>query len=127
MIDKGIVGARALVVEDESMVGLLMEDLLREVGVNPVGTAWSVQQAIALLDMAPVDLVVLDVNIAGESVEPVAEELQRRGIPFIFVTGFGIERVPEAFRNRPVLTKPVEEEDLRNALQAALEADRSDS
>jgi len=127
VIDKGIVGARALVVEDESMVGLLMEDLLREVGVNPVGTAWSVQQAIALLDMAPVDLVVLDVNIAGESVEPVAEELQRRGIPFIFVTGFGIERVPEAFRNRPVLTKPVEEEDLRNALQAALEADRSDS
>jgi DNA-binding NtrC family response regulator len=115
-----IEGARVLVVEDESMVGVLMEDLLAEVGCDPVGTAWGVQQALAMLDMAPVRLVVLDANIAGKSVEPVAEELARRGIPFIFVTGFGVERVPEAYRDRPILMKPVEEEELRKALMDAL-------
>lgn len=124
MSTDSIEGARVLIVEDESMVGVLMEDLVKEAGANPVGTAWSVNQAIALLDMAPVDLVILDANIAGESVGPVAKELERRGIPFIFVTGYGKDHVPEGFRDRPVLTKPVDLDELAGALRDVFSASR---
>lgn len=113
-------GLRVLVVEDEALVALQLEDMLAALGCSIIGPASRVEQALDLLDGEPVDAAVLDLNIAGELVYPVADVLGARGLPFIFATGYGAEGVSKPYRDRPVLQKPVFQNQLRKAMLDSL-------
>ncbi len=101
-------GLRVLLVDDEALVAMLLEDMLADLGCVVVASAGRVDQALELLaDPAMAfDLAVLDVNVAGESVRPVAEAVAARGAAIVFATGYGESGVPEPFRGCPTLQKP---------------------
>jgi CheY-like chemotaxis protein len=109
-------GLRVLVVEDEALVALQLEDMLSDLGCAVIGPAARVHQALDLLNGQWVDAAVLDLNVAGELVYPVADALTRRGVPFIFATGYGASGLTEPYRSRPVLQKPFLLTQLRKAM-----------
>ena len=112
-------GLRVLVVEDEAAISLLLEDMLLDFGCEVVGPAARLSAALDMVENGAPDLAILDVNLAGEPIYPVAEALHRRGIPFVFSTGYGSAGIKDAFRERPVLQKPFAQHDLRQKLLAA--------
>ena len=114
-------GRRVLVVEDESLVAMLLETILEDMGATPVGPAATVEEGVAAAIGEPdLDAALLDVNVAGKPVFPVAEALSARGVPFVFSTGYGEGGLPEEWRGRPVLQKPFTEQAVRDALQSVL-------
>lgn len=110
--DSGAAPRRVLVVEDEVLIGMLLEDMLGDLGFQVFAMASNIEQAKELAREAPVDLAILDVNLNGQEVFPVAEILAGRGIPFLFATGYGERGLPLAFQNRPTLQKPFHQEAL---------------
>ncbi|HLK26385.1 MAG TPA: response regulator [Caulobacteraceae bacterium] len=108
---------RALLVEDEVLIALLIEDMLRELGHEVVVTATGLAEAIDYAGRIAVDFAVLDVNLHGQNSAPVAERLKARGIPFVFATGYGRDGIEPAFRDRMVLTKPFARLDLAAAIE----------
>jgi CheY-like chemotaxis protein len=107
-----------LVVEDEALISLLIESMLRDLGCETVACAHSVQHALTLLDRTktPIDAAVLDINLGGNLVFPVAAALDDRDIPFAFLTGYGAVGVPERFKDATVVQKPFTERDLANVM-----------
>jgi DNA-binding response OmpR family regulator len=106
---------RVLIVEDEMMIAMMMQDMLEEIGCEVIGPANRVDAALALAD-AEIDVALLDVNLAGELVYPVADRLRARGIPIIFLTGYGNIGIDPRYREAPVLSKPFD----LTALEAVL-------
>src|SRR5512140_3995081 len=82
-------GLRVLVVEDEMMVSMLIEDMLSDMGCTVVGPASRLDEAIALAKASEIDCAVLDVNLGGQPIFPLADLLRERGCPFAFATGYG--------------------------------------
>lgn len=115
-------GARVLVVEDEFAVLLLVEDMLAELGCELVGTASRMAEAMSMAGSLEFDAAVLDVNINGEHIDPVAEVVAARGLPMVFSTGYGRSGIDARWRERPVLQKPYRIEDFAAALRQALVA-----
>jgi len=103
-VPRDAAGLRVLLVEDEIMIALLVEEILVEFGHTVVGPASRIDRALELVASEAIDVAILDVNIDGKEVYPVAEALAARGIHFMFVSGYGT--LPERFRDRPRLTKP---------------------
>lgn len=101
-------GLKILVAEDETILSLMMEDLLLEAGATVVGPAPSVGKAMKLLHSEPLDGAVLDFNLGGEMIVPVADTLTSRGIPFVIVTGYGSARVSVHYPHAAVLSKPID-------------------
>ncbi|HEY8564090.1 MAG TPA: response regulator [Beijerinckiaceae bacterium] len=116
---EGLDGLRVLVVEDEAAISLLLEDMLLDFGCEVVGPAARLATALEVAGKEALDLAILDVNVAGEPIYPVAEALQARGVPFVFSTGYGSAGIRDEFRERPVLQKPFAQNDLRQKLIAA--------
>ncbi len=112
-------GLRVLVVEDEAAISLLLEDMLLDFGCEVVGPAARLASALELAANEALDLAILDVNLAGEPIYPVAEALVQRQIPFVFSTGYGSAGIKDAFRDRPVLQKPFAQHDLKQKLLIA--------
>jgi CheY-like chemotaxis protein len=104
--DQTLAGRRVLVVEDEVAISLLLEDMLLDIGCEVVGPAGRLSAAAELASKEQLDFAVLDVNLAGQPIYPVAEALAARGVPFVFSTGYGSAGIEEPYRNRPVLQKP---------------------
>lgn len=94
MSPHGLAGKHVLVVEDEFLVALMVEDALTDAGCIVVGPFARVREALEAIGCLQVDVALLDVNVAGEMVFPVAEALELRGIPFLFVTGYGQAALP---------------------------------
>jgi DNA-binding response OmpR family regulator len=113
-------GMRALVVEDEGSVALLLEDMLVTLGCEIAASVARLAQACTLAQTGTFDFAILDVNLAGELGFPVAHILRERGIPFLFSTGYGESAVPPEFGNYPVLGKPFSMKQLRETISAAL-------
>ena len=113
-----LAGKRVLAVEDEGLVAMWLEDLLHDLGCVVVGPANSLEVAFELLEDDAIELAVLDVNIAGEKVFPVAEQLAARNVPFVFATGYGASGVIEPFGERPVVQKPYTLDMLKRALES---------
>jgi CheY-like chemotaxis protein len=113
-------GLRVLIVEDEALVALQLEDMLADLGCAIIGPASRVGQALDLLGRQTVDAAVLDLNVGGELVYPVADALAHRGLPYIFATGYGASGVAMPYRRRPVLQKPFLQSDLRKAMLTSL-------
>jgi two-component SAPR family response regulator len=109
--------ARILVVEDEALVANALEYLLIEFGYGVVGPVPSTGKALKLIAVEAIDIALLDVNLGNERIDCVAEALASASIPFIFTTGYSNRSaLPEAFRDRPVINKPYQEEQLRDAV-----------
>jgi response regulator receiver protein len=114
--------ARILVVEDESLIRMLLEDMLTDLGHKVVATAASVEAARKLAAAGGFDVAILDVNLEGQEIFPVAEILSERGVPFVFASGYGHSALPEQFRDRLTLQKPFQGAQLEAALKALLQA-----
>ena len=116
-----LAGRRILVVEDEMMIAMLVEDMLLELGCTVVGPAHGLAEALALAQSEPgLDAALLDVNLAGQPVFPVADALREKGVPAIFSTGYGDAGLRDIDRGAPVLQKPFRAGDLARALEEAL-------
>jgi len=113
-VARPIAARRVMIVEDEALVALVLADHLTEFGLSVVGPCASVAEATAALEANDLDAAILDVNLGKELVYPVAELLADRGIPFVFVTGYGPESIDNRFAHAAVLEKPVERDFLRN-------------
>lgn len=109
-------GLRVLVVEDEMMVSMLIEDMLSDMGCDVVGPASRLDEAMELAQAGGIDCAVLDVNLGGQPIFPVADLLRERGCPFAFATGYGDAGLRDADRGTPVLQKPFREGDLARVL-----------
>ncbi|HYZ41376.1 MAG TPA: response regulator [Stellaceae bacterium] len=99
-------GMKILVVEDEFLVAMLLQDMLESAGCTVSGPIAHVAEALDAVDHETYDAAVLDVNLGGERIDPVAHALSDRNIPFVFVTGYGVAALPEAYAERPRLRKP---------------------
>ena len=116
-----LVGRRILVVEDEMMIAMLVEDMLLELGCTVVGPVHALAEALELARTEPgLDAALLDVNLAGQPVFPVADALREKGVPAIFSTGYGDAGLRDIDRGSPVLQKPFRSGDLARALGEAL-------
>ena len=118
--DVSLDGLTLLVVEDETIISFLLEDMLLELGCAAVLHAGRVDRALALLRERRPDAVVLDVNLGGEFAYPVASYLAEAQIPFVFTTGYGRSGIPMDWATRPVIQKPFSMEALANALRMAI-------
>jgi DNA-binding NtrC family response regulator len=107
---------RALIVEDEYLIRLLLEDMLVELGYEIGAVAANLDEGKTHAKDAQFDFAILDVNIDGEQVFPVAETLKGRGIPFCFITGYGAQGLPEEYRQTPTLQKPFQMTDLKSTV-----------
>ncbi|MGH7029653.1 MAG: response regulator [Stellaceae bacterium] len=113
-------GARVLVVEDEYLVASLIEDMLQSAGCIVAGPIPRLAQALDAAESEVCDAAVLDVNLAGERVFPVADILSRRNVPFLLVTGYDGNTLPPAYAGCPRLHKPFRLADLLAALRGML-------
>lgn len=111
---------RILVIEDESMVMMLLRDMLEDIGCVLAGSASRIEEATEKAKSLVFDVAILDVNLNGTRTFPIAEVLTERGIGFVFATGYGTASLPPAFAGTPVLQKPFSQQDLERALRAAL-------
>ncbi len=112
-------GPRVLVVEDEAMVSMMLEDMLLDLGCELVGPAASLAEGLELATREEFDFAVLDVNLAGEKVFPIADALAQRGLPFVYATGYGRAGLRDEDTSRPVVQKPYSLQELSAKLEAA--------
>lgn len=119
-MSQAFAGRRVLVVEDESLVAMLLETILEDMGCEPVGPAATVEEGLRLAADGPIDAALLDVNVAGRQVFPVAEALRERAVPFVFSTGYGEGGLPDEWRGHATLQKPFTEAAVREALKGAM-------
>ncbi|USQ95037.1 response regulator [Caulobacter sp. RL271] len=108
---------KVLVVEDEALVSMLVEDMLTDLGCAIVGPAAEIEEALRLANSADIDAALLDVNLGGRPIFPVADALKARGVPFAFASGYGEAGLTEDHRGATVLQKPFREADLRRVLE----------
>ena len=111
-----LAGLRVLVVEDEMMVSMLIEDMLSDLGCVVIGPASRLDEAIELTKTSELDCAVLDVNLGGQPIFPLADLLRERGRPFAFATGYGDAGLRDVDKGTPVLQKPFREGDLARVL-----------
>jgi len=117
-------GLRVLVVEDVALLAWRVCEVLADAGAKVVGPVPDVPGALALLDMSVVDAAVLDMNLDGETADPIADRLVTQGVPFLFLTGYAWGDMEGRHAARPALGKPVRPAALVRAL-ADLAAGRS--
>lgn len=108
---------RVLVVEDELMIRMLLQDMLTDLGHAIAAETGRIEEALALAKQAEFDVAILDVNLNGQPVTPVVEVLLKRGVPFVFATGYGQRGVPEPYRQTPTLQKPFQADALAEAIR----------
>jgi len=111
-----LAGQRALVVEDEGLVSVLIEDILLDSGCDIAGTASSLAEALDKVETLAFDFAIVDVNLNGLQSAPVAEALVERGLPFVLATGYGATGLSESFPGVPTLQKPFLGHELEQAL-----------
>jgi CheY-like chemotaxis protein len=113
-------GKRILVAEDEYLVATVIVEALEMWGAEVVGPALTVERALALTS-EPLHCAVLDVNLNGHRIYPVADALQARAVPFLFTTGYDARAIPATYAHAPRLEKPVKLAALDRALAAILQ------
>jgi CheY-like chemotaxis protein len=113
-------GVSIFLVEDESLIRMMIVEMLEELGHRVVAEAGSIQAAEPLARTSVFDLAVFDINIAGFNISPIAEIVAARGLPFIFVTGYGPAGRPVLFEDKPVLRKPFLISDFATFINSAL-------
>jgi len=113
-------GGSVFLVEDEVMIRMMVADMLDELGYKIAAEAGEIAEAIRLVQSTDFDLAILDVNVNGKVISPVADLIKARNRPFIFATGYGSSGLPEEYRDLPSLQKPFQIETLARAIDDAL-------
>jgi len=112
--------ASILLVEDEALIRMALAAMVEELGHRVVLEAGTIEDAGVSAMTGVFDLAILDINIGGYGIDPVADIIEKRGLPFFFVTGYGTAHLPSLFRRRPVLEKPVSLQRLRATIDQLL-------
>jgi DNA-binding response OmpR family regulator len=118
-------GGSVFLVEDEVMIRMMVTDMLEELGFSVAAEAGEISEALKLAQSADFDLAILDVNVNGKVISPVADLLAARKRPFIFATGYGSSGLPAEYRDRPALQKPFQIETLARTIEQALKRNAS--
>lgn len=105
-------------VEDEALIRMMIAEMVHELGHRVVAEAGSLEDAHPLAQSAQFDLGILDINLAGQNILPIAHILEKRSVPFLFASGYGTAGLPHPFRERPVLRKPFMVGELGRAIDA---------
>jgi CheY-like chemotaxis protein len=124
MMETPLSGLRILIVEDEALIVMLVEDTLADIGCIVVGSATTLEDALAKAASLEIDAALLDVNLNGGPTYPVADLLRERGVPFVFATGYGKVGMPDDYGAVPILGKPFQRRDLERVLTEAVAAVR---
>lgn len=111
---------RVLLVEDEALVGMMMADLLEDIGFHVVGPVGEIAEASDAIQRERFEAAILDVNLGGKMTYELADELMGRGVPFVFVTGYSVDVVHGRFPDCLVLQKPVDVASLRRAMTSLM-------
>ncbi len=127
MAEERLKGLRVLVVEDEAAISMLLEDMLMDFGCTIVGPAARLSTALEMVQADDFDIAILDVNLAGEAIYPVADALAGRNRPFVFSTGYGGAGIKDPYRERPVVQKPFSQQELKRTILAALDGSARES
>jgi CheY-like chemotaxis protein len=114
-----LAGRHVLIVEDEMIVALDLSDLVERLGCTST-LAGRVSKAVQLVASERFDVAILDLNLAGEPVYPVADALRRCATPFVIASGYGAEGIEAAYREGPLLGKPYSSREIEAALLGAL-------
>jgi CheY-like chemotaxis protein len=114
------VGGSVFLVEDEVMIRMMVADMLEELGYRIVAEAGEINEAVKLAQTMDFDFAILDVNVNGKVISPVADLIKARNRPFIFATGYGSSGLPEEYRDRPALQKPFQLETLARMIDSTL-------
>jgi CheY-like chemotaxis protein len=104
------------------MIRMMVTDMLVDLGHSIAAEAGEIDEALRLAESADFDLAILDVNVNGRTIEPVAKAVERRKLPLLFSTGYSVDALPESFRGRPSLQKPFRIDTLQSAIDEALKA-----
>jgi CheY-like chemotaxis protein len=119
-MDKLLRGRRILVVEDETLISMMIESMLADLGCESVIAAATVDKALSLINGQLLDAAMVDMNMSGNTSDSVAEALVARGVPFIYCSGNNSKKVREVLHPRPVLKKPFRDEELAKILTGLL-------
>ena len=122
MTAKRPLGGSVFLVEDEVMIRMMVADMLQELGYSIAAEAGEISEAIRLAQSIDFDLAILDVNVNGKVISPVADLIRARNRPFIFATGYGSSGLPEEYRDRPSLQKPFQIETLARVIENTLKS-----
>jgi DNA-binding response OmpR family regulator len=120
-----LAGIRVLVVEDEFLVAMLIEEMLESAGCVVIGPIPRVPEALDAVHRDTCDAAVLDINLGGERIDPVAEALSRRNVPFMFVTGYGTAGLPGNYVDRPRICKPFKMAELLGTVSSLVNSSNS--
>ncbi|HLG84904.1 MAG TPA: response regulator [Bradyrhizobium sp.] len=112
--------ASILLVEDEALVRMALAAMVEELGHRVVLEAGTIADAGINAMTGVFDLAILDIDIGGYGIDPVADVIEKRGLPFFFITGYGTAHLPSLFRRRTVLEKPVSVAKLKATLDLLL-------
>lgn len=107
-------------VEDEALIRMMLTDMIEELGHRVVAEAGTVDKAVVLAASSAFDVAILDINLDGTNIAPVADIISTRKIPFLFASGYGSDGIPPAFAARPVLRKPFQIEELDRIIKSLL-------
>jgi CheY-like chemotaxis protein len=110
---------QVLVLEDEPLVSLLIEEMMKEIGCCIAAIAFNIDEAMAALSSKDISLAVLDIDLGGVNSLGVARECRRLGVPVIFVTGYTIKDVPQECLDWPIVPKPFSRRQMQEALDRA--------
>jgi DNA-binding response OmpR family regulator len=114
-------GAKILVVEDNYLLAEVVCDFVIDCGMHPIGPATSLDRGLAYAEETPLDGAILDINLGGRLSFPICSVLLRRNIPFCFLTACGdLSLVPQQFRGVPLVLKPFEPDEMRDAIETML-------
>jgi CheY-like chemotaxis protein len=108
-------------VEDEALIRMMIAGMVEELGHSIAAEAGNIADALSLASTADFEVAILDINVGGDRIDPVAEIINDRHLPFLFASGYGAAGLPEKFQDRTVLQKPFLIERLREAIQAAID------
>src|SRR5579871_3660292 len=120
MVEARAPGGSVFLVEDEVMIRMMVADMLMELGYRIASEAGEINEAIELAQSVDFDLAILDVNVNGKVISPVADLIAASNRPFIFATGYGLSGLPAEYRDRPALQKPFQIETLARMIESAL-------
>jgi DNA-binding response OmpR family regulator len=112
--------ASILLVEDEELIRMMLVEMVKELGHRVIAQAGNVDEGRSVAQVEGYDLAILDINLHGTNVGPVAEAIRRRGLPFFFLSGYGSSGVPHGFEGMPVLVKPCTLDKLKHTIDVVL-------
>jgi len=114
-----LAGNRVMIVEDEALVAMALREALDELGFSVLGPFNRISEAMIALRNNHIDAAVLDVNLGGELIYPLADVLTADHVPFVFITGYGAEEIEPRYARAPVLQKPIEASALKSVFVRA--------